>query len=204
MSRPIVRSLARFAVVASVLALLPACTKSVVVTSPGAGPATYPWKACGQDCVSAFAELEETHDPTGKDCEALVGDAVDMSGDERVVAAALYDSALLLVLRGKGDEALGRLAKAEALDHDPEYRALEQRLRLELHLQDSAPPDSPARYWTPPSAPPAAPSADRAPAPITPTTPAAAVSVAAPAAAPPAPPASSTPAPASSALLTPH
>jgi hypothetical protein len=198
MPRSIVRSLARFAAVASVLAVFPACTKSVIVTYPGNNPVEYPWKSCGQDCVNAFAELQETHDPTGTDCEALVTRAVGASGDDRAVAAEMYDSALVLLLRGNFLDAEDRLNRAAALDPDEEYK------RLVRQYHDSAAKFPPVVAATPalpppgPAAPVAAPSAPAvAPAPPAPPAPV-------PVAAPPSAASSSAPAPVSSALLTPH
>jgi len=198
MPRPIVRSLARFAAVASVLAVFPACTKSVIVTYPGNNPVEYPWKSCGQDCVNAFAELQETHDPTGTDCEALVTRAVGASGDDRAVAAEMYDSALVLLLRGNFLDAEDRLNRAAALDPDEEYK------RLVRQYHDSAAkfppvavmPAAPATIAAAPVATPvAAPSAPQvSPAPSAP----------APVAPPPSAATRSAPAPVSSALLTPH
>jgi hypothetical protein len=78
-------------------------------------------------CDQAFAELEDSHGVTGKDCDELVSKAAKVDGsDDRVTAAALYDSAIVLILRGSMAEASARFAKAEALDPDPEYKDLQQ------------------------------------------------------------------------------
>jgi hypothetical protein len=78
-------------------------------------------------CDQAFEELQTSHDPTGHDCEELVTRAEVAAGvDDRAAAAALYDSAIVFILRGKSAEALARFAKAEALDPDPEYKQLQK------------------------------------------------------------------------------
>jgi hypothetical protein len=133
--------------VACVLALLallvPACTNTVAVTYPGNNVIRYPWRPCGMYCASAFAELEDAHDATGKECEDLVNKADGFGGgtDPRVTAAALYDSAILLVLRGNEAEASARFAKAEALDPDPGYVA--QQHVFEDAAKRFLPPPSP-------------------------------------------------------------
>jgi hypothetical protein len=103
--------------------LVPACSSTVAVTYPGNNVVKYAWRPCGMFCASAFAELEDTHDATGKECEDLINKADGSGGgtDNRVTAAALFDSAILLTLRGNSAEASARLAKAVALDPDPLY-----------------------------------------------------------------------------------
>jgi hypothetical protein len=92
-------------------------------------------------CEAAFQELLDSHDPGGKDCEELVNKAEGTAGtDDRVTAAALYDSAILLVLRGKDAEASARFARAEALDPDPDYLAQQQVFE-----------DAAKRYTAPPT-----------------------------------------------------
>jgi hypothetical protein len=112
---------------AALSALTPACSKTVAASYPGEHVVRYPWRACGMLCDQAFAELEDSHGVTGKDCDELVSKAAKVDGsDDRVTAAALYDSAIVLILRGSMAEASARFAKAEALDPDPEYKDLQQ------------------------------------------------------------------------------
>jgi hypothetical protein len=211
MPRRLVRALAAAALATPALALLPACTKNVIVSFPGNNAVVFPWKACGQDCVNAFTELEDNKTATGEDCDKLVAHAVAIEGgDPQVSAAALYDSALVLLLRGDADSAADRFARAEALDPDPEYK------RLDALFRDSA-----ARYPLPPVTVAPAASSGSAPAAVAPGGPASAPGGAAshvvapaaappatgaaqPAAPPPAAPAPQLPSPASSALLTPR
>ena len=187
MPRRSIRAAAALALAAPAIALLPACSKNLIVTYPGNNPVSFPWKSCGQDCVAAFAQLEDTHDPAGKDCDTLVNHAADIQGgDDRVAAAALYDSALVLILRGDSAGAADRFARASALDSDPEYQQLAQLAR-----------DSSAKYPMP-----AVPS----PILISPTAPPPSAASSAPGAAQPAqaPPPPPGPAPTSSALVTPR
>src|SRR5208283_3001206 len=99
--------LAATACALSVLAgLMPACSRTIAASYPGNNVVKVPWRTCGMPCEAAFQELMDSHDPGGKDCEELVSKADGTDGaDDRVAAAALYDSAILLVLRGKDAEA---------------------------------------------------------------------------------------------------
>ena len=104
-------------------AVVPACTRTVAVTYPGSNVAKYPWRTCGMPCENAFQELADSHTADGKQCKDLITRTDVVSGtDDRAQAAALYDSAILLVLRGKDAEASDRFARAEALDPDPDLR----------------------------------------------------------------------------------
>ncbi len=112
---------------ASLVVLSSACSKTIAASYPGNNVVSYPWRSCGMLCDQAFEELQTSHDPTGHDCEELVTRAEGAAGvDDRAAAAALYDSAIVFILRGKSDEAIARFAKAEALDPDPEYKQLEK------------------------------------------------------------------------------
>ncbi len=112
---------------ASFVVLSSACSKSIAASYPGNNVVSYPWRSCGMLCDQAFEELQTSHDPTGHDCEELVTRAEGAAGvDDRAAAAALYDSAVVFILRGKSAEALARFAKAEALDPDPEYKQLQK------------------------------------------------------------------------------
>ncbi len=73
-------------------------------------------------CENAFQELEDAHNADGKLCSDFIARVDDAGGaDDRAEAAALYDSAILLVLRGKDAEASERFARAEVLDPNPDY-----------------------------------------------------------------------------------
>ena len=114
-------------VLASFVVLSSACSKTIAASYPGNNVVSYPWRSCGMLCDQAFEELQTSHDPTGHDCEELVTRAEGAAGvDDRAAAAALYDSAIVFILRGKSAEAIARFAKAEALDPDPEYKQLEK------------------------------------------------------------------------------
>ena len=140
-ARPLARLTSFPCALGLLAALLPACSRTVAATYPGSHAVQYPWRACGMGCDRAFTELEASHDARGKDCEELIVKAEDTDGsDERVAAAALYDSALLLILRGQGDEAAARFARAEALDRDPEYRRQEAKYREAQGYLAAAPP----------------------------------------------------------------
>jgi len=144
---------------ASVVVLSSACSKSIAASYPGNNVVSYPWRSCGMLCDQAFEELQTSHDPTGHDCEELVTRAESAAGvDDRAAAAALYDSAIVFILRGKSAEAIARFAKAEALDPDPEYRQLQK-----TH-EDAVQQFMPA---APPPVPPAQATAVPAPAPVT-------------------------------------
>jgi hypothetical protein len=121
----------RSALAASAFALLlPSCTQTLTITYSGNNPVRYPWRTCGMGCEQAFTELQANRDATGQACEDLIAKGASLEGaDPWVSAAVLYDSALLLVIRGKSAEAYDRFAKAEALDPDPEYKRLEQQVR---------------------------------------------------------------------------
>jgi hypothetical protein len=137
-------------------AVVPACSRTIAVTYPGNNVLKYPWRTCGMPCENAFQELDDAHNADGKMCEDLIT-KVDGSGgnDDRAQAAALYDSAILLILRGKDAEASARFAKAEALDPDPEYVA-----------QQHAFEDAAKRYLVPGASP--APAPTSSPIPTTP------------------------------------
>jgi hypothetical protein len=144
------------------LAALPACSRTVAASYPGGHVVEYPWRACGMYCDQAFVEIEATHDPTGKACEELVTKAESDAaggGDPRASAAALYDSAIVLTLRGRPADAAERFARAEALDADPDYKDLD-RLSQESARQY---PVTPLPLPAPPVLAPAA-SSDSAPA----------------------------------------
>ena len=129
-------------------AVVPACSRTIAITYyPGNDVLRYPWRTCGMPCENAFQELEDAHNADGKQCDDLIT-RVDGSGgtDDRAQAAALYDSAILLILRGKDAEASARFAKAEALDPDPEYV-----------VQQHAFEDAARRYLVPGAAPAPAP-----------------------------------------------
>ena len=124
------RVFVRLAVAALSAITLSACAETVSVTSQGAPLAKLPWRSCGMTCEQAFAEVQSTHGAAGEACEALIAASASLEVGDRLVAAAMhYDAAVLLVLRGKGQDALARVAKAEALDPDPAYRQLELQLR---------------------------------------------------------------------------
>ncbi len=182
---------------ASGLVLLPACSRTVAVTYPGNNVVQVPWRSCGMLCDRAFGELQTTGRATGKECEDLIASTDHPGGaDDRVLAAALYDSAVLLVLQGKSDQASGLFTRASALDADPEYARLEATFRDAAQKMPAA-PSAPGPVPPAPSTPPSAPAAPMSSAAVT------------PAAAPPAPaaPASSGAAavpPSASALTTPR
>jgi hypothetical protein len=145
-------------------AVVPACTRTVAITYPGSNVAVYPWRTCGMPCENAFQELADSHTADGKECEDLITKSdVAVGTDDRAQAAALYDSAILLQLRGKDAEASARFARAEALHPDPD-----------LVTQQHAFEEATKRYGAglavlppPPVTPPSVPTTS-APAPATP------------------------------------
>jgi hypothetical protein len=122
-----------------------ACSKTIAASYPGNNVVSYPWRSCGMLCDQAFEELQTSHDPTGHDCEELVTRAEGAAGvDDRAAAAALYDSAVVFILRGKSAEAIARFAKAEALDPDPEYKQLQKTHEDAVQrFMPAAPPQPP-------------------------------------------------------------
>jgi len=157
-------------------AVVPACSRTVAVTYPGNNVLKYPWRTCGMPCENAFQELEEAHNADGKLCNDLITKVDDSGGtDDRAQAAALYDSAILLVLRGKDAEASDRFARAEALDPDPDYvlqqHAFEDAAKRYNMPVMSAPAPSPGPAPAPVTAPAPAPAASSAPAPAAAPTP---------------------------------
>ena len=177
MSRSIRSPLSRIAGIAltacglSVLsAVVPACSRTVAVTYPGNNVLKYPWRTCGMPCENAFQELEEAHNADGKLCNDLITKVDDGGGtDDRAQAAALYDSAILLVLRGKDAEATDRFARAEALDPDPDYVAQQHAFEDAAKRYDV--PVTPAPAPAPAAVPAPAPAASSAPAPAAAPTP---------------------------------
>jgi hypothetical protein len=148
---------------------LTACSKDVAITYPGNNVVRFPWRSCGMACSNAFAELEESHDATGKECEDLVAHPEGSGGtDDRVTAAALYDSGVLLLLRGKPDEASERFARAHALDPGADYGD-QQQVAAETNQKYPLPPPAPAAPAS--AAPVEAPAPSAAPAASTPPTP---------------------------------
>lgn len=153
-----VRRVARLTVtvcaLASIVVLAPACSKSVAATYPGNNVVSYPWRSCGMPCDQAFEELQTSHDPTGHECEELVTHAESVGGaDDRAAAAALYDSAIIFILRGNAAEASARFAKAEALDPDPEYKQLQKTHEDAVQRFSMAAPPAPTQASPLPVAP---------------------------------------------------
>jgi hypothetical protein len=151
---PTVRSAARLVAAACTLAAVsaftPACSKTIAASYPGNNVVKYPWRACGMLCDQAFEELQDSQGAPGKDCDELVSKAENVDGsDDRVTAAALYDSALVLILRGNEAEASARFTKAEALDPDPEYKDLQRTHEDAAQRFLSMPPGAPAPASTP-------------------------------------------------------
>lgn len=164
---------------ASFVALSSACSKTIAASYPGNNVINYPWRSCGMLCDQAFEELQTSHDPTGHDCEELVTRAEGAAGvDDCAAAAALYDSAVVFILRGKSAEAIARFAKAEALDPDPEYKQLQkthedavQRFMPTSPPQPPQPPQAPQALPPAPATPVPTPAPATAPAPAPAPTP---------------------------------